>query len=181
MRFTAYARNFRDSAVLGIVIISLGVLAPIDNQHLLHASDLNRTLTWVTDQENVSLYSIAHADMLGEQKAYIPGELPMHRDRPVVRTLRFMATAYSSDPWQTQGDPFITATGSRTRWGVVASNHLPLGTEFTVPAMFGDQIFRVEDTHSKRLGARLDFWYPSTQEARQFGVKRNVEIHILES
>src|SRR3989338_8592683 len=39
-------------------------------------------------------------------------------------------TAYSSSADETDSTPFITASGSKTRHGVVASNDLPFGRSF---------------------------------------------------
>ncbi len=111
---------------------------------------------------------------------YIASALPEHRDKPAVRTFHLLATAYSSDPRETDGNPFITATGTVVRWGVAASNFLPLGTEFKIPKLYGNEVFRIEDTHSKRLSARIDLWHPSRNEAIAFGAQYNVEIQILD-
>lgn len=178
MRLTARTRKLRDSAVLGLLITTLGVALPVDNQHLLSATDFSRTVEWVEETEH-SPYSQALASSVKDGPEYVPAALPEHTERSVERSVQLMATAYSSSLDETSGDPNITATGTQTRWGVVASNYLPLGTEFRMPELYGDQIFRVEDTHSSRLGPRIDVWHPSKGEALQFGVKRGVELEIL--
>lgn len=78
--------------------------------------------------------------------------------------------AYSSTPDQTNGDPFITASGQTVRWGIVANNCLPFGTAVTFPDAFGDQVFYVQDRMAARYGCdSFDVWFPSRTEALQFG------------
>ncbi len=97
-----------------------------------------------------------------------------------VKLVRFTATAYSSTPDQTDGDPFITASGQRVHPGVAASNVLPFGTKFKLPALFGDQIFTIEDRMNAKYDGqrRVDIWFNSTEKAIDFGVK-NAEMEIL--
>ena len=87
-------------------------------------------------------------------------------------------TAYSSEIAQTDETPFITASGTRLRHGVVAANWLPIGTKVRIPGLFGDQVFVVEDRMHSRHTNRLDVWFPSRAEAVQFGV-RKAQIEIL--
>lgn len=88
-----------------------------------------------------------------------------------TNTTRIPITAYSSTPDQTYGDPFITASGTRVRDGVVAANFLPIGTKVRMPNLFGDKVFVVEDRMSSRYRKHLDVWMPSRQQAKTFGVK----------
>lgn len=101
--------------------------------------------------------------------------LPMNADRPVEvaqKTVQVLATAYSSDVAQTDSTPTITASGTTTRMGIIAANDLPIGARVRLPDFFGDQVFIVEDRMNARYGAgRIDVWLPSTNEAKQFGVK----------
>ena len=91
-------------------------------------------------------------------------------------------TAYSSSVDETDSTPFITASGSKARDGVVASNDLPLGTRVRVPGVFGGRVFTVEDRMHRRYTSRkyLDFWMPSKQEALRFGLVRGVAVEILD-
>lgn len=77
----------------------------------------------------------------------------------VVRTYEARVTYYASERAQTDGNPFITASGSHVHWGTVAANCLPFGTKIRIPDVYGDQIFTVEDRHSTRFGCGLvDVW-----------------------
>ena len=97
----------------------------------------------------------------------------------VSRKLKVMVTAYSSTVWQTQGDPFITASGSRVRDGIVANNLLPFGVEVRLPEVFGDKVFVVEDRmHSRKGYYHVDVWFPSYESALAFGAKIT-EMEIL--
>ena len=81
-------------------------------------------------------------------------------------------TAYSSSVDETDSTPFITAAGTRTRDGIVAANFLPLGTKVKIPELFGDKTFTVEDRMNRRFSDRVDVWFPSKWEAREFGKQR---------
>lgn len=78
-------------------------------------------------------------------------------------------SAYSSTVEQTDGDPFTTASGSRVREGVIATNFLPLGTVVAI----GNKTFVVEDRMNSRYNNsfRLDIWMASTEDARRHGVR----------
>ena len=96
-------------------------------------------------------------------------------------TSRFLVyvTAYSSSEDETDSTPFLTASGTRTRDGVIASNLFPFGTRVRIPELFGDRIFVVEDRMHSRFTDRLDVWMPSKWAALQFG-KRIAEVEIVE-
>ncbi len=106
-----------------------------------------------------------------------------------------VATAYSSDPRQTDSTP-CTPAMPRTdlckyfeEYGLedtIAANDLPLGTQVKFPELYGDKVFVVRDRMNARYNGknRIDFWVgsvaPDTPEiiaeakakARGFGVKR---------
>jgi len=98
----------------------------------------------------------------------------------VTREITVVITAYSSTPEQTDDTPFITASGKTTKDGIIANNYLPFGTKIKIPELYGEKVFIVEDRMSWRKGNyHFDVWFPSYQEAKNFGVKRAV-IEILE-
>jgi len=90
-----------------------------------------------------------------------------------------LTTAYSSSVWETDDTPFITASGSYVHWGTVAANFLPFGTKIRIPSIYGDEVFEIKDRMHPRKKNQIDIWYPSRQEALDFGTKRN-HIEILE-
>jgi 3D (Asp-Asp-Asp) domain-containing protein len=91
-----------------------------------------------------------------------------------------IVTAYSSTPWETDGDPYITASGKIVRDGIVANNLLPFGTKIKIPEIFGDKIFVVEDRMSWEKGNyQFDVWFEDYFEALNFGAKKTY-VEILE-
>jgi len=98
---------------------------------------------------------------------------PANPESPMERRMEVIVTAYSSTPWETDDSPNITASGSLVREGIVANNFLPLGTKIKIPELFGDKVFVVEDRMNWKKGNyHVDIWFPSYQEAKEFGAKR---------
>ena len=102
---------------------------------------------------------------------------------PPPKTLRKMnviITAYSSTRAKTDDTPYITASGSRVRDGIVANNYLPFGTKIRIPELYKDKVFVVEDRMSwKKSNSHIDIWFPDYHQALLFGTKRTY-IEILE-
>jgi len=90
-----------------------------------------------------------------------------------------IVTGYSSDPLETDDTPFITASGSFVREGIVAANFLPFGTKIRIPVLFGDEVFVVEDRMNPRKRHQIDVWFPSKQEAINSGAHRTY-IELVE-
>jgi len=98
-----------------------------------------------------------------------------------VRTIKVIATAYSSTPDQTDDTPFITASGKHVADGIIANNLLAFGTKVRIPELYGDKVFVVEDRMNKRKGNyQVDIWMPDRPSAVNFGAK-TVDIEVLES
>ncbi|OGM89530.1 hypothetical protein A3J77_02040 [Candidatus Wolfebacteria bacterium RBG_13_41_7] len=94
------------------------------------------------------------------------------------KVVKILATAYSSSIDETDDTPFITASGSHVRNGVLAANFLPFGTKVKLPTVFGDKVFTVEDRLKDSYNDRVDIWFPSKEEALKFGVQVT-EMEIL--
>lgn len=97
----------------------------------------------------------------------LPGAIKAEGAVPKVLAMR--VTAYASTPDETDSTPFITASGLLVRDGIAATNHLPFGTQFTIPALFGDKVFTVEDRMSPRIKNTMDIWMPTRAAAILFG------------
>lgn len=98
----------------------------------------------------------------------------------LVRKMNVVVTAYSSTPWETDGTPYVTASGAWVEEGIVAINSLPFGTRVRIPEVFGDKVFVVEDRLHRRKGNyHVDVWFPSYKDALDFGAKRTY-IEVLE-
>lgn len=100
--------------------------------------------------------------------------------------LHVTVTGYSSTGDQTDSTPFVTASNTRVRSGVIALSRDLLAT-FTpgAPFDFGDEVeleglgrFIVEDTMAARYTKRADIWFPSRAVAIRWGKKR-MKLHGL--
>ncbi len=97
----------------------------------------------------------------------------------IAQRIRVVVTAYSSTVCQTDDTPFITASNSRVRKGIVANNFFPFGTRVRMPEIWGNKIFTVEDRmHWRKSNYHFDIWFYSKQEAINFGIK-NTYVEIL--
>ncbi len=99
-------------------------------------------------------------------------------DTPVVVTQYWVpVTAYSSTLDQTDSTPFITASGTGVRDGVIACNFLRFGTKVRFPQLYGEKIFVVEDRMAVKNSHKMDIWFVNRDQAKQFGIKiAKVEI-----
>ena len=100
------------------------------------------------------------------------------KQKPTLN-VNYTLTSYTSIEALTDASPFTTANGSHTAFGIVAANCLAFGTEIKIPALFGDQVFTVQDRLNASKGCGLiDVWLPTYKEAKQFGVKfTKVEVY----
>ncbi|MCX6737892.1 MAG: hypothetical protein NTY11_00505 [Candidatus Parcubacteria bacterium] len=94
-------------------------------------------------------------------------------------TIEVVITGYSSTPEETDDTPFITASGDWVHDGIVAANFLPFGSKIRIPEIYGDEIFVVEDRMHPRKKQQIDIWFPSKQEALEFGAHYSY-IEVLE-
>ena len=110
-----------------------------------------------------------------------PNSNPANPEPKVVRKLKVVVTGYSSTEDQTDSNPFITASGTQVRDGIIANNVLPFGTRIRIPELYGDKIFVVEDRMSWKKGNyHIDIWFPTYWEAKNFGAKIEY-LEVLES
>ncbi|SMB92222.1 3D domain-containing protein [Deinococcus hopiensis] len=97
------------------------------------------------------------------------------------RSIVARATAYNSMPGQTDSSPFVTATGTRTRPGVVALSRdllrtFPYGSKVMIEdlsgrsgALLNGRVFYVEDTMAAYKTRSVDIWMSSYSQAIHFG------------
>lgn len=105
------------------------------------------------------------------------GVLPVSREKENPRRImRVVATAYSSTEDQTDSTPFITASNTTVRSGIIANNDLPFGTKVKIPDLYGDNVFVVEDRMNRRYTGknRIDVWMLERADAKNFGVREVV-------
>ncbi|MDP3997828.1 MAG: hypothetical protein Q8P73_05000 [bacterium] len=117
----------------------------------------------------------SHSGFLSSLRFWLSGKTAV--PRPAIGTTYIVnSSAYAPSPYQTDSTPCITAAGTRVREGVVASNFLPLGTILSI----NDDLYIVEDRMNPRYsGQYIDIWFPSTEEALQFG-RRKLEAVIID-
>lgn len=112
------------------------------------------------------------------------------------RVLVLKATAYTSSARETDSTPYITATGARTRVGVIAVSPdmlrtLPYGSRVRLEDLgvggrevgrfnylLRNRVFVVEDSMHPRKHERIDVWLPDRGTAVRFGV-RSVRVTVL--
>ncbi|MCX6759204.1 MAG: 3D domain-containing protein [Candidatus Nealsonbacteria bacterium] len=118
--------------------------------------------------------------LLFNENTLISASDPSNPELKIVKKLLVIITAYSSTPWETDGNPFITAAGTEVRDGIVANNKYSFGTKVRFPEIYGDKIFVIEDRmHWRKEDYHFDIWFPSYWEALNFGTKRTY-IEVLE-
>ncbi|MDO8530072.1 MAG: hypothetical protein Q7S10_01535 [bacterium] len=153
------------SLIAGVVIsVLLGLLAP----RFAKAETNEVNIAWNSE----SLTKIDRLTKCGIDKA----------SYGVSWTKKISLTAYSSRVEETDDTPFIAASGKHVFDGMIAINGLKFGTKVKIPQLYGDKIFVVEDRMNTKYGNlnRGDIWMAKTQDAIQFGLKRNVTLEILE-
>ncbi|MBM3706286.1 MAG: hypothetical protein FJW66_07175 [Actinobacteria bacterium] len=88
----------------------------------------------------------------------------------------FVATAYSKND-ATQGTDSVTATGETVREGIIAVDPevIPYGTLIEIKDM---GYFVAEDCGGKIKGNRIDIYFDSKQEAKEFG-KQGIWLRVI--
>jgi len=89
-------------------------------------------------------------------------------------------TAYSSSFDQCDDDPFITASNTRVRSGIIAlSRDMLQRYNPDAPFHWGDRVhiegvgqFIVADAMNARYTRRADIWFPDRSSARKWGVQQ---------
>lgn len=84
-------------------------------------------------------------------------------------------TAYNSIPNQTDGTPFITASGKHVHPGTLAC---PRGIPFGTKVLIDGKPFTCEDRMNPKFADRFDIWMSSKEDAIDWGI-RKVEVKVL--
>ncbi|MEK7623325.1 MAG: hypothetical protein AAB408_01475 [Patescibacteria group bacterium] len=142
---------------------------------------------------------------LFEVKAAEAASFPVAQDRAPLRTLTVIATAYSSDPYQTDSTPCIPAMNfdlceaylTQGFEDTIAANFLPLGTKVRFPELYGGKVFTVRDRMNARYNYenigyyRIDFYKAANdgegnmdnvaakQKTIEFGVERGLTMEVI--
>ncbi|HPC30858.1 MAG TPA: hypothetical protein PK119_00065 [Candidatus Paceibacterota bacterium] len=116
----------------------------------------------------------------GELNLFLTSFLASNGPLISPKKIEITVTGYSSRPEETDDTPFITASGKVVEDGVAAANFLAFGTKVRFPELFGDKIFVIYDRMHERFSEdRVDIWFMSTEEAKNFGVKKTI-MEIIE-
>ena len=155
-------------AIISLVMLVLALNTPIKETNAAWGSDDIRALISNKPENRQNLPVVVGGDSLLSLNQLLP-----------PKTMTIVLTAYSSTPDQTDDTPFITASNTRVRDGVVAANFLAFGTRVKIPSLFGDKIFTVEDKMAEKHSDKIDIWFPERYLAKNFGIQE-AEVIILE-
>lgn len=177
-------KKLKKDRFLGILVMLILVLEWA-NPHLAYAQSIPsyRPNVFIAENKDILLSKINPGEQEKEIQIATSQEMIINNSTlpiKVKKVIRVVVTAYSSTPDQTDSTPFITASGSRVRDGIIAANFLRFGAKVRFPDKFGDKIFVVEDRMHPRHPHRVDIWMTERQLAKEFGVKR-LEMEILEN
>jgi 3D (Asp-Asp-Asp) domain-containing protein len=153
----------------------------------------------IAAEATVALRVEPHLEVLPEPWI-VERELPALAGPIANPTLEVRATAYNSLESQTNAQPFITATGAQTRWGIIAVSRdllgfgLPYGSLVRLrdlgnfhngrgygayqTLLDGTGLFVVEDTMHPRKLNQIDLWFADYASAVNWGVRR-VEVDVV--
>jgi len=176
---------FTAALIASLSILMVGFV--IDSKSVEGESPINLITIF---EEDKSLLISREGFFSGKSSSFYYNPQVTAKDNPYGETVKeemfVELTGYSSTVDQTNSEPFITASGTGVRWGIVASNQLPFGTRIRIPEYFGDQIFVVEDRMNRRYSypnadnydGYVDIWFYNRQQANNFGRVRGI-IEVL--
>jgi 3D (Asp-Asp-Asp) domain-containing protein len=149
-------------------------------------------------ETDVPLEIVVTVEVLGSPREVVP-DLPAV-EGPVANPIYSVrGTAYNSMVSQTNAQPFVTATGARTSWGIVAVSRDLLGGDLPYGSLvrlrdlgnfhngrgagayqqlLDDTVFVVEDTMHPRKRNQIDLWFADYAAALAWGV-RQVEVEVV--
>ncbi|MDF1522974.1 MAG: hypothetical protein P1P87_09170 [Trueperaceae bacterium] len=147
---------------------------------------------------SVDLFVNATVEILDAPRVVTGHVEPLHgpEANPVFSV---RATAYNSLVSQTNAQPHVTATGARTRWGILAVSRDLLGTDLPYGSLvrlrdlgsyasgrgagqydhlLEGLVFTVEDTMHPRKVQQVDLWFAEYADALKWGVRR-LEVELV--
>lgn len=136
------------------------------------------SLFYKNDKVN-SILSGLRGEESSEKEKIVIGEVrEIMEVEKEVEWYYFIASGYSAnDP--VQGTNNITATGKEIKEGMVAvdSKVIPLGTKIEIKDM---GIFIAEDTGGKIKGNRIDIYFDTKKEAKEFS-RKGIWVRIIDN
>jgi len=172
-------------ALFSLVLVAflLNMVMPLPAAASLLLPKQDEVVYAVSGTLNSDLLTKRFAAYENDPKGFIKSVLN-HDEETVLRTMTVVATAYSSDPAQTDDTPCITADNfdvcQANEENVLAANFLRFGTKVRIPELYGDKVFIVHDRMNPKYDHRVDLWKTDKNRAISFGI-RLIKIEILES
>lgn len=163
---TVVKKNPIESAIIVMLVMAMSYAA-IPVQTVLAAQGVN--------QARATALAVSYMQNATKEFGTFPDSKLVNPSYTIV----VPATAYNSEPGQTDDTPFTTAWQTPVRDGIIAANFLPFGTKVKIPDLYGDKIFIVEDRMNARYDKRIDIWMEHHGDAIKFGL-RNVKLEIYE-
>jgi len=153
------------AVLIGVLIIGWAILPALNKAN----ADQEASLAVFSYEDTLpGGYNLPGSIVTVQQNSFAPNNSHFTSE---LKTMYVLLTAYSSTVWQTDDTPFITASGSTVRDGIVATNFLPFGTRIRIPELFGDKVFIVEDRMSHEKQYHVDVWFSETSQAVDFGAR----------
>lgn len=185
-RVAAWVQSVPPSRMVMLGVVMAAVLLPTtlylqERARRLELGRAYRNLSFESSAE-ISTLRTSMGNLLAEQSELkhllLDAGYAVYSDSELWVALT--ATGYSSSVIETDNTPFITASNTRTRTGIVAmSRDMLRRYNPDAPFSFGDVVhitgvgdFVVEDSMNPRWRRRVDVWFPSRTAAFQFGRRR---------
>ena len=171
-------------ALLAITLVTSNANAGFVDWLLGTPAKATQDSTGSFDQLSASIMSpsASNGDVsltLGNSNAMVAASSPTGSTVVVLhRMYTVQVSGYNSEVGQTDDSPFITASGTHVRDGIVATNMFPFGTVIKMPKLYGDKIFVVEDRMNKRYQNNVDIWFTDHAEALKLG-RRTIQIEVI--
>ena len=118
-----------------------------------------------------------------KRETFVPikNEVVTSRESTPLRTIWCEITAYSPSIAECDGNPTRTASGKTVYVGGIAADLdvLPFGSKVLIPGYNGGKPCTVIDTGGAIEGNKLDVFFWHSQEAINWGRRKNVKVTIL--
>jgi 3D (Asp-Asp-Asp) domain-containing protein len=149
-----------------IILTTIGIFFGISLPGTLKAPLAEADLVEISNQKDLGELALI------EGNSFLPISDSRNPEPQPIQRIKVIVTGYSSTPWETDDNPYLTAAGTWVRDGIVANNIYSFGTKVKFPEIFGDKIFVVEDRMSwEKDNYHFDIWFSSYEEAKNFGAK----------
>lgn len=162
-----YYKIVERALIITVLVLTFQFTCP----HIVHAQEIQAS----NELGPVFVQIVSEKNMTEKIE---PNALPEVENREPKMVRWVTVTAYSSTVDQCDSTPFITASNKHVYDGLVAANFLYFGTKVKFPDYFGDKVFTVDDRMNKKYNSRMDVWFHTREQAKQFGVRYlKVEIY----